>query len=1084
MRPIKLTMQAFGPYVEKQVLAFDELGETGIYAIIGETGAGKTTIFDAIVFALYGTGSGEDRGRSQTLRSLSAPPDLETKVELEFVSRGRTYTVTRRPRQQLAKLRGEGLRDVPASQALTLPDGTVLTSESDVSDKIEKDILGVTKEQFCQIVMIAQGEFRKLLRASSDERRAILQTIFKTAHFEALTRNIKKASDDKLSELDKSRNAFLFYLKEISLPADDELHDELRAFQQADAKSLYVEGSVDCVARIAASVAGQHAAAAAYLRSAEAARNAAKTNYDRAVEFDEKRAALNRQNAELSRLGAELTAAEETLAAAEARRPEIAQLTTAIDRDEQKLPDYAKLDALRDEEARLRRSFAASEGARGSAEKALEQIGNQVGALTQEEETLADAADRLLAARDGYNAVTARGQKLQALQARVLERQAAAEALSKAEKALLDSGREEADAAGRLDTLREELNFIGNAALQVAQLKAREADLLKARDELDGHVRQLHDYTAAKADCEQTRRRYLDAELESDRLEQEAERLRKLYNHNIAGILAQKLTENSPCPVCGSVHHPSPAVLPDDSVTEEAVKLAEADAKDAKNKRDELALRCSSLQSGCDEKRKPLAAKFPEIPEEEWAAEADRLLRANAGEADALSAELQRAQKQAQRAQELSETLIPAALQAVQNAVSAKSAASGSFTSRKAVLEQAEREVAAAAEGVMPEGWIGEDLARAAERNGEETRLWEARGQKARQDRNRLTQIAEEKTKLAQQQTGQTENLRLAEQELARLSAALEHAQKDVEDLRNRLPYPARADCERAIQEKSRQKKTLEEAIVNSQNTVSGLQQKISALRGAVDTLAQQLKSAPAESTEALRGLFDEKQAAFEAADLAEREIGQRKSRIGSAKDNMDSLAESIRVLDREYRMMKDVADTVSGNVTGQAKIPLETFVQATYFDRIIDFANLRLRHISRGQYDLVRRKTEDSGKHGKTGLDLDVIDHHNGMRRPVSTLSGGEGFLASLSFALGMSDAIQAAATSAVQLETMFVDEGFGSLSESFLTLVMDELQDTANIGHRLIGIISHVSDVKEGVDRCIEVVKAPDGTSTAEIK
>ena len=141
MRPIRLTMQAFGPYVNEQVLEFDRLGETGIYAIIGETGAGKTTIFDAIVFALYGTGSGEDRGKGQTLRSLSASPNQETCVKLEFVSRGRPYSIVRRPKQQLAKLRGEGLRDVAASQTLTLPDGTVLTAEADISDKIEKDIL-------------------------------------------------------------------------------------------------------------------------------------------------------------------------------------------------------------------------------------------------------------------------------------------------------------------------------------------------------------------------------------------------------------------------------------------------------------------------------------------------------------------------------------------------------------------------------------------------------------------------------------------------------------------------------------------------------------------------------------------------------------------------------------------------------------------------------------------------------------------------------------------------------------------------------------------------------------------------------
>lgn len=181
---------------------------------------------------------------------------------------------------------------------------------------------------------------------------------------------------------------------------------------------------------------------------------------------------------------------------------------------------------------------------------------------------------------------------------------------------------------------------------------------------------------------------------------------------------------------------------------------------------------------------------------------------------------------------------------------------------------------------------------------------------------------------------------------------------------------------------------------------------------------------------------------------------------------------------------MQDVADTANGRVKGQDKVTLETYVQTAYFDRIIAYANRRLIHMSRQQYDLARQIVGEGSKQGKTGLGLDVIDHANGQRRAVGTLSGGEGFLAALSFALGLSDAIQDNATSAVQLDAMFVDEGFGSLSDSYLSLVMDELNDTANTGHRLIGIISHVDEVKEGIERRIEVNKSVSGISTAKIR
>lgn len=170
--------------------------------------------------------------------------------------------------------------------------------------------------------------------------------------------------------------------------------------------------------------------------------------------------------------------------------------------------------------------------------------------------------------------------------------------------------------------------------------------------------------------------------------------------------------------------------------------------------------------------------------------------------------------------------------------------------------------------------------------------------------------------------------------------------------------------------------------------------------------------------------------------------------------------------------------------MNGKPKISLETYVQLEYFDRIIRYANLRLLHMSRGQYELKRRQLPEQGTKGEVGPDLDVIDHYNGSVREVATLSGGESFLASLSLALGMSDLVQASAASAVRLDTMFVDEGFGSLSGSFLELAMNEWIDTAENGHRLIGIISHVEEVKGRIPRRIEVTKERTGGSIAKIR
>ena len=250
MRPFRLTMQAIGHYADQQVLNMDALGQTGIYAITGETGAGKTTIFDAIVYALYGSGSGEDREDAKTLRSAAASPDLETKVDLDFVSGGKKYTIVRKPFQRVARKRGEGEWDQPASQVLTLPDGKRITREREIKSLIERDILGVTKDQFCQIVMIAQGEFRKLLRAGTDERTAILRRIFRTERYNALSQRLEQRCKEKYGQLADARRQVAFSLNSLLVDPASPLREAHEAMKQADANALLLDEAAELTDRV------------------------------------------------------------------------------------------------------------------------------------------------------------------------------------------------------------------------------------------------------------------------------------------------------------------------------------------------------------------------------------------------------------------------------------------------------------------------------------------------------------------------------------------------------------------------------------------------------------------------------------------------------------------------------------------------------------------------------------------------------------------------------------------------------------------------------------------------------------------
>lgn len=225
MRPIKLTVSAFGPYAGKTVLDLDKLGENGLYLITGDTGAGKTTIFDAITYALYGEASGDNREPSM-FRSKYAEATTPTEVELVFSYAGKTYTVKRNPEYERPKSRGEGFTTQKAEVQLKYPDGRVVTKQRDVDNAI-RDIMGINRSQFLQIAMIAQGDFLKLLLAPTEERKKIFRQIFKTQLYQDLQDRLKKESSQLNDKCDAARNSIKQYIDGITCDENDVLSIEV-----------------------------------------------------------------------------------------------------------------------------------------------------------------------------------------------------------------------------------------------------------------------------------------------------------------------------------------------------------------------------------------------------------------------------------------------------------------------------------------------------------------------------------------------------------------------------------------------------------------------------------------------------------------------------------------------------------------------------------------------------------------------------------------------------------------------------------------------------------------------------------------
>lgn len=398
--------------------------------------------------------------------------------------------------------------------------------------------------------------------------------------------------------------------------------------------------------------------------------------------------------------------------------------------------------------------------------------------------------------------------------------------------------------------------------------------------------------------------------------------------------------------------------------------------------------------------------------------------------------------------------------------------------------ESAKAETEKAAEGLMPEGWTENALAERADENRRKQSGQREKMEKAEADRNRMKAIQTRLDALEAQKEEQLAAKNRHAEKAVEAQASRKEKQEQIETIRCRLAFKTAAEAAKAMEQKKNDGDAIRKAMDDASIQLQETEREGAGLQAVIARLNDELCDAPQSD---LAQLEQEKNNANAALQQAAKERENIYARMKSNQRQQENLhrraADAVR-LEREYRMMQDVAATAAGKMTGQARISLEAYVQTAYFDRIIRHANLRLLHMSRGQYELKRRQVKEGGTQGEVGLDLDVMDHYNGSVRDVGTLSGGEGFLAALSLALGMSDTIQASAASAVRLDTMFVDEGFGSLSGSFLELAMGELMDTAENGHRLIGIISHVEDVKGRLPRRIEVTKQPAGGSAAVIR
>lgn len=919
MRPIKLTMCAFGPYAEKTVIEFDKLGENGIYLITGDTGAGKTTIFDAIVFTLYGEASSKKR-KSTMFRSKYAKPETPTFAELVFQYRDKEYKIRRNPFYLRPKTRGEGFTEQNPSCELTLPNGNVLTKKTETENAIN-EIIGITREQFLQIAMIAQGDFLKLLLASTDERKEIFRHIFKTERFNQLQDKLKNENREAKELCDKAHNSMKQYIDGIICIEDNALFFEI---EKAKNNELSILETILALEKLI-----------------EEDENSDKELSLKIIEFEKQLAEVNATIGRLEEINKakqnfifvtkrlqEKTKEREDLQEVLKVEKEKFRETEALNKDIAKikaeLPRYDELDLQL---------------------KKLELINKK---LKSDDNALSDK-----------NILLNRKSEL-------------LEAFNK-EKSLLEKAGED----------REKLsNEIGQAA---EKLKKLESVLLTVKE-----------YSLIVISLNEKQTQYLNALKIAQNALDEYNRKNTEFLNEQAGILAEQLKENAPCPVCGSTLHPCIAQKSEKAPTEAQLKKAKQKSDDAQKLASDASNECSQIKGQCETAKSNIEKQLEMLINNKDINSAESTIN--------------------EMASQLKEAISNLKVRITEEEDKIK---------RKSDLEE-----------IIP-------------------------------NTQNETEII--KTDIANLQTS-----------VASHKAAISEISEQIESLKITLYFSDKNTAKKKQSELEFRAENLKKSYENAQNNFDVCEKEIIAQKAQLEQLSKQIENVDEINIEEVKtkqsDLNISKQIKIDERTAVLARLSANRFVLENIKKKMDEINE----YEKRYILIKSLYETANGNITGKERIMLETYIQMTYFDRIIERANTRFMVMSGGQYEMKRRAVPDNNR-SQSGLDIDVIDHYNGTERSINTLSGGESFKASLSLALGLSDEIQASA-GGIRLDTMFVDEGFGSLDEESLNQAMNALKGLTE-GNRLVGIISHVNELKERIDKQIVVKKDKLGGSTVNI-
>ena len=1021
MKPISLTIEAFGPYRDLVTLDFSALQDHSMFLISGPTGAGKTSILDAMVYALYGEPSGEVR-KTDAIRSDFAEPERMTRVDFSFAIGEAQYRVERLPKQLVAKKRGTGMREQNASATVyEMKDGewkVIATSAAAIRDTVQR-IIGFRKDQFLQVVLLPQGEFRKLLVASTSEREELLHTLFRTELYRKLQEALKAAYDDAKAGIEENLTKQAALIQSIPHDEDTPVLTAQHVRELLVNRGPYRDGLV--------------------------------VKRDEAVAEVEQFNALRKEWAVFNQAQQSFTEAASTLDLVKAREGERSSLSEKVQFLTSLMPSYELYKQLSDKQGVLK----TLETALSDAKKGVEIASQHESKCTEAHDVLVSQGETIQAKRtalsqlrqqsEKFDELALLNQELTSLKSNLetqdrekseAELQAQHKLVADLEVALVD-GRKQFQANSKV------LESIPRIQEQLSQLQ-RYSELLEQKQKIQNDIDAKDRSLAA-----------IDESIKNSKVQ--LERLEHLMAEGRAFELVHLVVDNEPCPVCGSTEHPQLASKPELYPTKEEIEAARVVRDEALQKqasengqKETLVIRLHELDEAVNDQVSKLTSSIDGFSEDTFdsiqqdlLSQMDRLI-ALRSDTEQLSKTITTNEDELIGAKEqlgkleighkaLLESLhdLEVQISSVQAKIDAlsKILPTTDLDAWRKQIESLETDINAYDEQVEV---CKTNLEASREQlNAKRGRL-ETLYAQVQEETNNLDVIYEEYTK-------SLESISLCEADFIELLGDY----KALDTFRTELH-------------------ALDEAFNKAQAVYDAALKVAKSIAEPHDTVSDEVYDAAVERRDTLVGNL----AAWD----------KETKHIETTLASLEELDVAMGEARNEVEFLSRLNDLANGGEQGFKNVTFERYVLGAILDEVVYAANLRLQKMSRSRYSLERSDYTGGGR-GKQGLDLAVMDAFTGQSRPANTLSGGETFLASMALALGLADVIQSYA-GGIHMDTMFIDEGFGTLDPDTLELAMETLVQLQSSG-RLIGMISHVPELKTRIPAHLEVTRGDDGST-----